>query len=413
MEQNLHHEERLFLEEVTLSGYKSIFDTRITFNKGINIIIGKNAVGKTNFFTFLFKALNFSYKDLFEFKSKITIRNGKRIIVETNNALNIQSFIESRAVSTNRIKSKAFIDNTLLVDTEDLSADLKTELLIKNILLTPAFIGHGIPKDYLLVDQPFSFEINIHGFPPELFVLVMGNNNLPYFIKSILTGLLYLSYPYNKAEASHQKELIKQKIANFFDVVNTIKPYLIKISPIEDIQFNGDYNIFEDDKGRYTIKNLFLEFLIDGFWHPFSNLSDGTKRLFYIVSEVAFDSKYYFTNTGISIPEYYNISRIILIEEPELGIHPHQLHELMLFLKEQSRRKQIIITTHSPQVLDILNKDELGNIIIASYEKGEGTKLRHLDGEEIAKAQQYMEEDYLGDYWRFSDLEKEKTQATL
>jgi predicted ATP-dependent endonuclease of OLD family len=85
----------------------------------------------------------------------------------------------------------------------------------------------------------------------------------------------------------------------------------------------------------------------------------------------------------------------------------------MLFLKEQSRHKQIIITTHSPQVLDILNKDELGNIIIASYEKGEGTKLRHLDEKEIAKAQQYMEEDYLSDYWRFSDLEKEKIQAAL
>ena len=156
---------------------------------------------------------------------------------------------------------------------------------------------------------------------------------------------------------------------------------------------------------------MFLEFLIDGNWHPFSNLSDGTKRLFYIITEVAFDSPFYFLGYGILAPNLNNINRIILIEEPELGVHPHQLHELMLFLKEQSQHKQIIITTHSPQVLDILDKDELG--IIASYEKGEGTKLRHLDDQEIAKAQQYMEEDYLSDYWRFSDLEKEKTHTAL
>ena len=39
----------LYLKRVQLSGYKSIEEVEIEFQKGFNIIIGKNAAGKTNF----------------------------------------------------------------------------------------------------------------------------------------------------------------------------------------------------------------------------------------------------------------------------------------------------------------------------------------------------------------------------
>jgi len=96
---------------------------------------------------------------------------------------------------------------------------------------------------------------------------------------------------------------------------------------------------------------------------------------------------------------------IILLEEPELGIHPHQLHQLMQFIKEQSREKQIILTTHSPQVLDVLEPDELDRVIICHYDSKKGTQLRHLTEKEINKAKKYMKDDFLSDYWRFSNLE--------
>ena len=66
------------------------------------------------------------------------------------------------------------------------------------------------------------------------------------------------------------------------------------------------------------IENIQLDFKIDGRWLPWSQLSDGTKRLFYIIAEVS------------------NNEALILIEEPELGIHPHQFNLLMDFLKEQA-----------------------------------------------------------------------------
>jgi predicted ATP-dependent endonuclease of OLD family len=42
-------EPRLFLSNVHLKGFKSIEDTSIDFKKGLNILIGKNGSGKSNF----------------------------------------------------------------------------------------------------------------------------------------------------------------------------------------------------------------------------------------------------------------------------------------------------------------------------------------------------------------------------
>jgi ABC-type multidrug transport system ATPase subunit len=137
---------------------------------------------------------------------------------------------------------------------------------------------------------------------------------------------------------------------------------------------------------NYTLENLYFEFKINDEWHSWQSLSDGTKRLFCLVTQVILANE------------------LILLEEPELGIHPHQLYLLMTFLKEQAETKQIILTTHAPQVLDILNDGELNRIIIAEM-TNKGTQLRHLNEKQMKKAGIYLKDSFLSDYWRFSDLE--------
>jgi len=200
---------------------------------------------------------------------------------------------------------------------------------------------------------------------------------------------------------------IEKRIINDFKEVDKIKNLLVRFSPIEDIRFNKNINIFlDEDAEGYTVNNLFIEFKIQGSWHPFENLSDGTKRLFYIISEIGFPGKLHFSGAGFGFNDSES-KRIVLIEEPELGVHPHQLMLLMEFLKIESQKKQIIVTSHSPIILDILEEEELNRIIIAfSDNKKEGTKLRHLSKPEKAKAKLYLENDYLSDYWKYSDLEK-------
>ena len=72
-----------YISHVHLKGYKSILDTSVDLYAGLNIIIGPNGSGKTNFLEFLIKTL---YLDLpksdFHTHLKI-VHNGKINIWET------------------------------------------------------------------------------------------------------------------------------------------------------------------------------------------------------------------------------------------------------------------------------------------------------------------------------------------
>jgi predicted ATPase len=50
---------------------------------------------------------------------------------------------------------------------------------------------------------------------------------------------------------------------------------------------------------------------------------------------------------------------VIGIEEPELTVHPGALPLLVDFLRQASEQSQVIITTHSPNLLDLLKEDEV------------------------------------------------------
>lgn len=103
--------------------------------------------------------------------------------------------------------------------------------------------------------------------------------------------------------------------------------------------------------------------------------------------------------------------RIILLEEPELGIHPHQLHKLLNLIREVSREHQVILTTHAPQVLDMLGKKELDRISVCEVTTKKGTQFRKLSRTKQAQARIYMQETgFLSDYWRYSYLEGDGTR---
>jgi len=68
-----------YLQHVSLKNYKSIKDVEIDFKPGLNIIIGKNGSGKTNFINALNAILNFKYNDLLdtEYDIKASFKKGE------------------------------------------------------------------------------------------------------------------------------------------------------------------------------------------------------------------------------------------------------------------------------------------------------------------------------------------------
>ncbi|WP_165698010.1 AAA family ATPase [Flavobacterium nackdongense] len=396
-----------YLKEVKLSGYKSIFDVSVEFQNGLNIIIGKNAAGKTNFIKFLRKILSLKYENLNNFSSSLTFKNGKEILFKSQRNIEIDELFKINN-TTSKIDYELSVNKKIIKDKKGSEETSIYEKFKQNqIIFDNTFICHGIYKDYFIVDKPLSFRVdNKTKWSTDLHN-IFSNSSSPYFIKCITIDFI-LEIMGLKEE--FDLDILKSTFRNVFRKTEIIKSTLKKYSPIEDIRFSDNFNIFiTEDNESISVNNVFIEFKIEGDWLPFSNLSDGTKRLFYIISEVfENDENTHIRPTNVDLyTSQSQISRIILIEEPELGIHPHQFHKLLGFLKEEAQNKQIILTTHSPQALDAINPNELNRITIAySTNSKEGTKLRHLNETEIIKANEYIKEDFLSDYWLYSDLEK-------
>ena len=154
------------------------------------------------------------------------------------------------------------------------------------------------------------------------------------------------------------------------------------------------------------MKGLVLEYLVAESWLPFTALSDGTKRMLYLISQLVTPRASFKEGGTESSFELSVPPRIIFLEEPELGIHHAQLHKLLQLIREVAREGQVILTTHAPQVLDMLAADELDRITICSLDPKKGTQFHKLSEAKQEQARIYMQETgFLSDYWRYSYLE--------
>ena len=78
---------------------------------------------------------------------------------------------------------------------------------------------------------------------------------------------------------------------------------------------------------------------------------------------------------------------VILLDEPELGLHPAAIGLIAQMIDQLSYDKQIIVATQSPLLVDEFELDE---IIVLDLEEGR-TKLRTLDVDDYKV---WLEQDY-------------------
>ncbi len=67
---------------------------------------------------------------------------------------------------------------------------------------------------------------------------------------------------------------------------------------------------------------------------------------------------------------------VILIEEPENGLHPARIAEVMGILREVSKTTQVVIATHSPLVINEMKPEEV-SVVTRPPEKG--TQVTRID----------------------------------
>jgi len=394
----------LYLKSAKLSGYKTIKNTEVEFKPGLNIIIGKNAVGKTNLVRFLLQLLQFRFQELDgDFKSSLQISQIGGNLLDIEIIQNVQTK-QMKVLSTglmakfSRPVQEIRIDGELYEPNATEDEDTGNESQLNKINFDSILVEHGIPYKALLMEEAFSFQVSNVGRAFKY----SEDTRIPFFIRSLITSFFLRTDTDNPTP-----DIVNEKIVAASEkMLAELRGLIAYLTPIEDVRLQKELRIEKNEREAIDISNLLLEYRVSGRWHRFSHLSSGTQRMFYLITEVANGGFFSFQNGRITESVLGGLSHIVFLEEPELGIHPHQLHKLMLFLKQQAEDKQIILTTHSPQVLDILGPDELDRIIIAKHDKVKGTTMHHLSKPQIAKAKKYMKEDFLSDYWRFSDLEE-------
>ncbi|MCL1471434.1 AAA family ATPase [Argonema antarcticum] len=104
----------------------------------------------------------------------------------------------------------------------------------------------------------------------------------------------------------------------------------------------------------------------DGKQMPLSSMSDGTLRLI----------AYFILLYQSDIPP------LIGIEEPERNLHPGILKDVASIMKRLSKRTQVVFTTHSSQLLDCFDPEEISSeisVILLSKKDDSGTKACLLD----------------------------------
>jgi len=148
-------------------------------------------------------------------------------------------------------------------------------------------------------------------------------------------------------------------------------------------------NITEDEQKKRKLFNLVKDLL------PFIGELDvekfADKSLLFKLQETYFENQYLPASlisdgtiniTALIIALYFKEKQLTtIIEEPERNIHPHLISKVVEMMKDASQRKQIIVTTHNPE---IVKNAGLKNILLVSRDKkGTSSISRPTDKKEV------------------------------
>lgn len=86
--------------------------------------------------------------------------------------------------------------------------------------------------------------------------------------------------------------------------------------------------------------------------------------------------------------------RLVVIEQPELGLHTDLLRDVARLLVDASSRAQVIATTHSHLLVDFL-EDELESIVVCEQWDGQ-TRMERLDRRNLGV---WLRDYSLGEAW--------------
>ena len=338
------------IEQVLINNYKSIRDLKLSLNR-LNVMIGSNGAGKSNFISFfeLTKAIyeqRLGSYTLFKGGIDTLLHNGRKASPSIKGLLDFNNnnafFFEIRPTHGNKgyIEETGDFQNTNHTECKDYKnkwnrtrwdSAVEESSLIENPKA-------GYLKKYLNSFTIYHFHDTSESSPMRGDCNINDNE----FLRDNGSNLAACLYT-----------IMQNDIKTFRlieGVIRSIAPY-----------FKG-FKLRTDSINGERIRLEWMEKDTDMYLNGYS-FSDGTLRFIALTTLLL----------------QTNMPEVIIIDEPELGLHPAAINKLAELIKNASRKSQIIISTQSTNLVNCFETDD---IIVVDRKDGQSV-FTHLSGDEL------------------------------
>lgn len=353
------------LERIQVKGFKSIRELDLEL-RALNILIGANGAGKSNFIS------------VFELLSQVLAgRLGQYSLqIEANNLLHhgikVTSNIELMVKFGTNFYDATFVptrDGRLIFEKESIGYTDPNRLPLQSFTLLMVRDNRETHLHINAIDSVAGSEIanevlsalegigiyHFHDTSRTAAVKLTGDLNDNEFLRSDASNLAaFLYWMRIKHNERYQR------------IVNTIR----LIAPFFD-DFNLHPSRLHEDKIRLEWRERASEKYFDAH-----SLSDGTLRFICLC-------------TLLLQP---NLPSTILIDEPELGLHPTAITILAELLRSASQQTQVIVSTQS---VPLVNQFEPEDLIVVDRDDGQSV-FKRLSAEQL---ENWLENYSLGELW--------------
>jgi predicted ATPase len=356
------------LRKVILKGFKSIREMDLELLP-LNVLIGANGAGKSNLISF-FKMLNEMMGERLQAYIGTTGRAQSLLHFGPKVTREIEALLEfelEEGIATYAMRLSHAAGDTLVFSEETL------QTRFQNPQLAPLGAGHPetrIPQEaekdgptakvaeifQHLLDQCRVY--HFHDTSPTARVRQYGYVGDNRWLASDAGNLAALLLRYREdGDGSVYRRIIStiRLIAPFFD----------------------DFDLEPAGPAKRDILLNWRDKDSDQIFGP-HQLSDGTLRAMCLVTLLL--------QAEAELPE------LVIVDEPELGLHPYALNVIAALFRKVSRHTQVLISTQSRSFLDSFAPED----VVVVNREGRESQLSRLDP---GKLEAWLEEYTLGEIW--------------
>lgn len=345
----IRHNHPMKLQEVMIKGYKSIsFANPVTLKlEDVNILLGANGAGKSNIISF-FKMISYMMSRSFEKYVELAGTSNALLYYGSKKTPVIHAemkFADDKSIDTYQFTLSKASPDRLVITEENVFWHRKGEEKPYEVAIEPNF------KESALVGNKDRVAQSIYK--------MLSFCKVYQFHDSSAEGPLRQACPmetanYLQSHGNNLPSFLLYLKGYFFDSYTRIVNYVRDVIP----QFQDFYlQPIGNNISLRWIDNSASDYVFNAH-----QLSDGSIRFIALAT--------------LLLQPQETMPSVIIIDEPELGLHPYAIAQLTEMIKDASIHAQIIIASQSKDLADYFDIDNIS--IVEMDKKNSCTNVRKL-----------------------------------